>query len=159
VLEAATPARCHNNLKQIGLALHNFHTDRGSFPPGYQDQAVWPDPDQGPGWGWASLLLDYLEQGAIRSQINYSLYVGDPFNAPPRILPLKVLLCPSDRQVGTFTVTDGGTNSWVLAQGSYVACNGNDGVDDMTTPPHTGVFVRGPGGFRIEDITDGTSNT
>lgn len=159
VREAANRARCQNNLKQIGLALHNFHTDRGSFPPGYQDQAVWPDPDQGPGWGWAAFLLDYLEQGAIRSQINYSLNVGDPLNAPPRVLPLKVFLCPSDRQLGTFTVTDGGANSWVLAPGSYVACNGNDGVDDMTTPPHTGVFVRGPTGFRIEDITDGTSNT
>jgi hypothetical protein len=58
-----------------------------------------------------------------------------------------------------FTITDGGSNSWTLAQGSYVACNGNDGVDDFTTPPHTGAFVRATRGYRIADITDGLSNT
>jgi hypothetical protein len=46
-----------------------------------------------------------------------------------------------------------------LAHGSYVACNGNDGVDDFTTPPHTGVFLRATQGFRVGDITDGLSNT
>jgi hypothetical protein len=56
-------------------------------------------------------------------------------------------------------VTDGGNNSWELAQGSYVACNGNDGVDDFTTPPHTGSFLRAVKGFRIPDIVDGLSNT
>src|SRR5262249_2458225 len=66
---------------------------------------------------------------------------------------------PSDRSVGTFTVTDGGAQSWTLTQGSYVACNGNDGVDDNSTPPHTGVFVRGANGFRFADISDGLSST
>src|SRR5262249_39215155 len=42
---------------------------------------------------------------------------------------------------------------------SYVACNGNDGVDDNTTPPHTGAFIRARRGFRIADISDGLSQT
>ena len=68
--------------------------------------------------------------------------------------------CPSDpNPVTTFTVNDGGSRNWMLAHGSYVACNGNDGVDDTTTPPHTGVFVRGTKGFRVGDVTDGLSNT
>jgi prepilin-type processing-associated H-X9-DG protein len=60
--------------------------------------------------------------------------------------------------IGTFPVTDGGSNRWTVAHGSYVACNGNDGVDDMSTPPHGGVFIRSKGS-RFADITDGLSNT
>jgi prepilin-type N-terminal cleavage/methylation domain-containing protein len=159
VREAANRTRCMNNLKQIGLALTSYHTNLSAFPPGYLDQAPWPQADVGPGWGWASFLLDYVEQPAVRGQISYGLNVGDPANAVPRAYFLKIFFCPSDRLVGTFTATDGGSNSWVLAHGSYVACNGNDGVDDFTTPPHTGAFVRGTAGFRVEDIVDGVSNT
>jgi prepilin-type N-terminal cleavage/methylation domain-containing protein/prepilin-type processing-associated H-X9-DG protein len=161
VREAAARMQCVNNLKQIGLALHSYHDRMNGFPPGYYDTAPWPNPDAGPGWGWASFILPDLEQGNLQTEINYNLNVGDP--SPPivaaRATFLKVFFCPSDRQVGTFTATDGAAASWVLAHGSYVACNGNDGVDDMTTPPHTGAFVRDVRGFRTADITDGLSNT
>ncbi len=160
VREAANRAKCQNNLKQIGLALHNYHDRTGSFPPGYSDQAPWPQDDAGPGWGWAAFLLDDLEQTNLQRQINFNLSVGDASSPIPTIRStfLPVFWCPSDVMVGTFTVTDGGGQRWVLAHGSYVACNGNDGVDDMTTSPHTGAFVRGTR-FRIADITDGLSNT
>jgi prepilin-type N-terminal cleavage/methylation domain-containing protein len=162
VREAANRAKCSNNLKQIGLALHNYHDRMGSLPPGYYDVATWPQDDQGPGWGWASFLLADLEQDALEQQIDFKLNVGSSSTAiiGARSMFLKVFRCPSDPYAGTtFTVTDGGTESWVLAHGSYVACNGNDGVDDTTTPPHTGAFVRATQGFRIADITDGLSNT
>jgi prepilin-type N-terminal cleavage/methylation domain-containing protein len=160
VRAAAARIQCQNNLKQIGLALHNYHDHAGAFPPGYYDLAPWPNDDVGPGWGWASSILADLEQDNLQRQINYNLNVGDPANAGPRTTFLKIFQCPSDPNgATTFTVTDGGSNSWVLAHGSYVACNGNDGVDDNTTPPHTGAFVRAVRGFRIADITDGLSNT
>src|SRR5437868_4893743 len=145
VREAANRIRCQNNLKQIGLALHNYHDRSGKFPPGYSDSGTWPSPDSGPGWGWASYLLNDLEQGNLQKQIDFGLNVGDSSTAivSARTTFLPVFYCPSDQKVGTFTVTDGGSTSWNLAQGSYVACNGNDGVDDMTTPPHTGAFIRG----------------
>jgi prepilin-type N-terminal cleavage/methylation domain-containing protein len=157
--ESGNRATCQNNLRQIGLALHNYHDTLGTLPPGYLDTAPWPNNDQGPGWSWGALILPFLEQKTLYNQINVSLDVADPANANARGSFLKVFYCPSDLLHTTFTVNDGGANSWVVAQGSYVACNGNDGVDDNTTPPHTGAFVRDTVGFRLSDITDGLSNT
>ncbi len=162
VREAAARISCQNNLKQIGLALHSYHDQMGSFPPGYYDTAPWPQDDQGPGWGWASFILPEMEQTNVQNEINFNLSVGDssPAVVAARTTFLKSFQCPSDPNgAQTFTVTDGGANSWLLAHGSYVACNGNDGVDDNTTPPHTGAFVRGLRGFRIAEITDGLSDT
>src|ERR1700756_2683862 len=79
--EAANRVVCQNNLKQIGLALHMYHDNFGHFPPGYiwrpgipgSDPVMCPnqlgDPtDTAPGWGWAALLLPYLEQDNLRRQ-------------------------------------------------------------------------------------------
>jgi prepilin-type N-terminal cleavage/methylation domain-containing protein len=161
VREAAARISCSNNLKQIGLALHNYHDRTGAFPPGYYDTAPWPASDAGPGWGWGSYILADIEQGNIQQQINYNVPLGSSAAPIPAVRAtfLKVFSCPSDKLLTTFTATDGASQSWLLAQGSYVACNGNDGVDDNTTPPHTGAFVRAVLGFRVADITDGLSNT
>ena len=162
VREAASRLSCANNLKQIGLAMHNYHDRSNGFPPGYYDLAPWPQDDQGPGWGWASFLLADLEQGNLQSRIDFTQNVGSPAPAivASRTTFLKIFDCPSDPGPSQmFTVSDGGSNSWTLAHGNYVACNGNDGVDDNTTPPHTGAFVRGTAGFRVAAVTDGLSNT
>jgi prepilin-type N-terminal cleavage/methylation domain-containing protein len=159
VRDLANLCACENNLRQIGLAMHSYHDSCGSFPVGYYDPTPWPQPDQGPGWGWGAFLLPQLEQDNLYRQINFKLDVGDPANAAVRTRFLQIYFCPSDQLLTTFTVTDGGNNSWELAQGSYVVCNGNDGVDDFTTPPHTGAFVRATKGFRSAQITDGLSNT
>jgi prepilin-type N-terminal cleavage/methylation domain-containing protein len=162
VREAASRVSCTNNLKQIGLALHSYHDRHKSLPPGYYDQAPWPQDDQGPGWGWASFILADLEQENLQRQINYKVSVGAAAAPIPAVRAtfLKVFQCPSDPDSSTtFQATNGGSGSWQLAHGSYVACNGNDGVDDNSTPPHTGVFVRATRGFRISEIIDGLSNT
>src|SRR5262245_1759699 len=62
VREAAARLQCQNNLKQIGLALHNYHGVLKTFPPGYVSAVASDDSDLGPGWGWAAHLLPYLEQ-------------------------------------------------------------------------------------------------
>jgi prepilin-type N-terminal cleavage/methylation domain-containing protein len=157
--DTAALTTCRNNLKQIGLALHQYHNIHEAFPVGYYDPTAWPALDNGPGWGWGAFLLPYLEQGSLAGQIRFDLDVGDPANAAVRQTFLKVFSCPADPLVTSFTVTDGITQSWTLAYGSYVACNGNDGVDDFTTPPHTGAFVRAVTGFRTADISDGLSTT
>jgi prepilin-type N-terminal cleavage/methylation domain-containing protein len=160
VRELASRMACQNNLKQIGLAMSHHQSVSGYFPVGYRDPTPWPALDNGPGWGWGAYLLPYLEQDNVYQRINFTLDVGDSANAAVVATFLNIYYCPSDpQQFSTFTVTDGGTNSWTLAQASYVACNGNDGVDDFTTPPHTGPFVRGVRDFRPADIKDGLSNT
>jgi prepilin-type N-terminal cleavage/methylation domain-containing protein len=160
VREASSLLSCRNNLKQIGLAMHQYHDTQGSFPVGYYDPTPWPALDNGPGWGWGAYLLPYLEQNNLYQQIRFNLDVGDPANAAICATSLKIYSCPSDPSGSlTFAITDGGSNTWTMARGNYVACNGNDGVDDFTTPPHTGAFIRAIKGYRVADITDGLSNT
>src|SRR5471030_1466500 len=68
VREAAARTRCAGNLKQIGVALHVYENANGSFPPGYRDTR--PDSQPGPGWGWQTFLLPYVEQPSLYSLID-----------------------------------------------------------------------------------------
>jgi prepilin-type N-terminal cleavage/methylation domain-containing protein len=108
VREAANRASCQNNLHQIGLALHSYHDGQGSFPSGYINKPINPsNPDQtAPGWGWAALLLPYIEQGNLSQQITFSLPVEHPSNLAARTTIVKLYVCPSDRSTGVFTIYD-----------------------------------------------------
>ena len=63
VRDAAARIKCQNNLHNIGVAFHNYHSTHESFPPGYISHASQIDgPGSGPGWGWGALLLPHIEQ-------------------------------------------------------------------------------------------------
>src|SRR5690242_11797755 len=125
VREAANRMKCTNNLKQIGLALHGYQDANNLFPPGYidgnTDPNSTPDNDVGPGWGWASFILPYLEQTNVYNQINFNVGVGLGGNAAVCQVQIPIYLCPSDAYPQNFTVWP--TNV-VVARGSYVGCNG-----------------------------------
>jgi prepilin-type N-terminal cleavage/methylation domain-containing protein/prepilin-type processing-associated H-X9-DG protein len=158
VREAANRATCKNNLKQIGLALHNYHGRMRSFPPGYQTQVASDNSDLGPGWGWATFLLDDLEQANVSRSIRFDLQISDPANAAVRVLVLPVFVCPSEVKQGTFTVVDANGKPIVdVARGSYVAMNGVLGVTSDAWD-NNGAFIRNRH-LRIAEITDGLSNT
>jgi prepilin-type N-terminal cleavage/methylation domain-containing protein/prepilin-type processing-associated H-X9-DG protein len=158
VREAAARLQCKNNLKQIGLGLHNYHGAQQCFPPGYLAPAPYSDgaTDTVPGWGWAAFLLPYLEQDTLYRQINFS----QPIAAMPAAQTLvKLYLCPSDlTPPGAFPVPDGfGHSVCLAAPSSYAACCGSD-ASDTVGPTGDGVFYR-DSRARITDITDGTSST
>ena len=103
-----------NNLKQMGLALHNYHDAMSVFPPGYIAASKYIDgeTDVAPGWSWASMILPQLDQSPLYSSINFSLPVQAPANTTATQTSLNVFLCPSDQIPGpTFAVTDGFGNT------------------------------------------------
>jgi prepilin-type N-terminal cleavage/methylation domain-containing protein/prepilin-type processing-associated H-X9-DG protein len=160
VREAAQRAKCQNNLKQIGLAFHNYHSANERFPSGFLSRALEEDgPGLGPGWGWGTLLLPYLEQDALYRQFDLGKDIADPLNARPRTTSLSIFLCPSDDPpTPTFKAVDeSGTAICEVAFANYV---GVGGTFEVTGYPDTanGVLFRNSR-IRVMDITDGTSNT
>ena len=113
-----------------GLALHAYHDVNKRFPPGYIDgntnPASTPDNDIGPGWGWASFLLPYIEQQNVYAQINFNVGVGVGVNIAVSQLPIKIYQCPSDSLQDPFPVYDSSFSSPIatVAHGNYVGCNG-----------------------------------
>jgi prepilin-type N-terminal cleavage/methylation domain-containing protein len=161
VREAAARMSCQNNLKQMGLALHNYHGDYGNFPSGYV--CTTPNPTNPnytePGWGWGALLLPYLEQGNLYQKINFNVHVGDPSQREVRTTVLKVFVCPADRSTGVFTVTDQANAPLAdVATNSYAACHGTGPDIDEELDDFNGMFSRNSQ-IRVTDVTDGTSNT
>src|SRR5437016_4854271 len=127
VRESAARLKCKNNLKQIGLALHNYHTTFESFPPGYISAVAADNSDLGPGWGWAAHILPFLEQDNLFKQINFKADIGAAVNATPRMQMLALFRCPSDNPPNTFVAA--GTNVTV-AFGGYVGMFGTPEITD-----------------------------
>jgi prepilin-type N-terminal cleavage/methylation domain-containing protein/prepilin-type processing-associated H-X9-DG protein len=182
VREAAARTRCTNNLKQIGLALHNYHGVYGYLPPGYTDGNTdpnsTPDKDMGPGWGWAAFLLPFIEQDNLYKQINFNVPVGQGANAQPSQQPIAIYQCPSDAYLlpPVFDVYDHSDNVIArVAKANYVACNGwvecfgGAGGNPQAGPSSDGLTgtygAGGRGAFyrnsktRFAEVTDGLSNT
>ena len=130
--ETGRRMRCSNNLKQIGLALHNYHDTLGSFPPAMLN------PNYEARWGWAVLILPYLEQQPLHDKLTPDggrIPAPSPTNGLQTELP--VYLCPSDEWASTNPVfRDYGKSNYALS-GSIASGH------NRTT--------------KIRDIRDGTS--
>lgn len=147
--EASRRTQCKNNLKQLGLALHNYHDVHTVFPPGgtYQAATV-----QSAGWSIQARLLPYIEQANLTNLIDFSRgYSVQPLVTPVRI---STLMCPSE--VNDKAYLDGALTHWPL---NYAANYG----EWFLWNPVTGRFGTGAFGPNartgIRDFTDGTSNT
>ncbi len=163
VRDAAARVRCQNNLKQLGIALHNYEGVYGSWPPLY--------PGHAPGsaafdykytWSVLAQLNPYLEQTNVYNTMALAQPMYDAANqitAPNQFAVVQMVslfLCPADRQVpvsSAYGVANMGPTNYVACHGSgisgggYGSPIGGDGVFPAVT------------GVKITDITDGTSNT
>jgi prepilin-type N-terminal cleavage/methylation domain-containing protein/prepilin-type processing-associated H-X9-DG protein len=157
--EAARRAQCVNNLKQIGLAMHNYHDSVSCFPmsmgfdaPGFG----YPEPVS---YSGLSMLLPFLEQSVTYNSINYSIHRADPGNNTALATSVSSFVCPTDPQKNlppgqageNYHPNSGNTINYVW------------GVSDpwnfnTSLPPFNGVFYP-VSSTRVADITDGTSNT
>ena len=157
--EASRRLQCLNHLRQVGLALHQYHDSAGSLPMGY---VAGPSPDPletAPGWGWAALVLPSLDQAPLYQSANFDLPVEAPANHTARITALDVYTCPSDRDSGPYSVVrDGGAPIGEFFTNSYAACYGAGLEIDDAPDQGNGLFRRN----LVVDfaaITDGLSTT
>jgi prepilin-type processing-associated H-X9-DG protein len=127
--EAARRAQCRNNLKQIGLALHNYHDTYRSFPPAYL-----ADEQGRPMHSWRVLLLPFLGQQSLYNQYDFSQPWDSPANQWVAGAMPPVFACPSEPNTGTDAT-------------NVAAVFGPNCIFAGTEP------------VKIRDITDGTSNT
>src|SRR6516162_4331411 len=160
VREAAARMSCSNNLKQIGLGLHNYHDTNGRLPAG----SLWIPPgyDRAAAEStWITWLFPFLEQDNLYKTADLNRGFGQGSrNHPNNFITssvVKVFLCPSD---GDVDVSNWGS-SRVWARGNYAANNGLGPMTETTTPNTTrpqGVFMLNSK-YRLTDVTDGTTNT
>src|SRR5262249_10790885 len=154
--EAARRSGCVNNLKQIGVALQNYHNAYRSFPSGYISQpggamgAVDPSTgDAGPGWTSFFQLLPFVEESAAARAFDMSVPSWDAKNGAAALNVIPIYRCPSvSDSSATYTVKDaGGTMLAEFSRCNYVACAGRNDVwedPDGTQIPKLadGVFFR-----------------
>ncbi|WP_459555770.1 DUF1559 family PulG-like putative transporter [Lacunimicrobium album] len=156
--EAARRTSCRNNMKQLGLTLHNYHDTHSVFPAGYYYA---PAPGTPPvanrlGASWGAMILPFIEQAALYDQFNWSLPIYDDANIIPREKHLQSFLCPSDT-VSHDSHVKMGTTPEKYAMASYVASFGTPDLDE-TQDQRLGMFSRNSR-TRFGDVTDGLSNT
>jgi prepilin-type N-terminal cleavage/methylation domain-containing protein len=162
--EAARRTQCRNNMKQLGLALHNYHDTHQTFPltqvftyfPGAAGTAGIPR-----NHSWVSMILPYIDQAPLYNQINFSAPMWNSTttqfqlgsNGQPIVsTQLTALMCPSDPGFSGNTALSHG-----ISQTNYAGSMGWDWWY-RASHPVSGVFQNG-GNTRIRDITKGTSST
>ena len=144
--EAARRSMCKNHLKQIGLALHNYHETHSAFPAGYFSYGTsngsgpaWAniDPDTwdaAPGWSWSAMLLPYLDQATVYNSLDVNRPCWDASHAAIVEAKLSVFLCPTSSGGDEPFVIQDSTGSPLLMSGSpvrfgrshYVASHGQE---------------------------------
>ena len=155
--EAARRTQCRNNLKQLGLAMHNYHDAHRLFPYGMQSEVGGATHRRD---CWYQRILPYCDQAAYSN-----LYEADTttyiFYIPKSIQgnPIGMFMCPSDPS--TPAVGAGGSNNGF--QGSYAVCAGSrvnaDGLPESTPASNTGGIFGVNSDTKFRDIPDGSSNT
>ncbi|MCC7418866.1 MAG: DUF1559 domain-containing protein [Planctomycetaceae bacterium] len=154
--EAARRTQCKNNLKQLGIALHNYHDSHKAMPPG---AIQWFSGNAQNEATWVSMILPYIDQAPLYNRANFSSCFGctsGPGNPSYEITTVAIpgMTCPSDVEVEL------ALNAY--RRGNYAANSGVGPLHSVETPKEAG-RVNGPftmnSKTRMSDFLDGTSNT
>jgi len=184
VREAAANTQCRNNLKQIGLALHNYHNDNSCFPAYGFDFPTSPNPAnpygaQTMGHSLLGLILPYIEQGNITSVSRLDRSIIDPVNLPPPLgtspagtIKIPIYQCPSaptrDSDYGPYfaqAIPSMAGVVYPLATTDYAPIQGINGTFAANCCPagtasgNTGLLGTKSSRPKILDMSDGSSNT
>jgi prepilin-type N-terminal cleavage/methylation domain-containing protein/prepilin-type processing-associated H-X9-DG protein len=156
--EAARRIQCTNNLKQMGLGLHNYESGNSVFPMCtvlvYASPAATRPAFQS-SWSVAARIAPFMEMGPLYNAINFSLTYSDAPNTTVSNTPVKYLFCPSDPG---HSIDDAAYGNTGTATSSYGVVVGDWYVWSNGGPDNRSLF--GPNNVRrIADVTDGLSNT
>ncbi len=177
--ESARRMQCQSNLKQMGVALHDYHDTNGAFPPGWtsiqfsQDGSIVRPVDLGCLWAWGAYLLPQLDQAPLHDHLGVLGVVDPPPPGERFDVALPMFVCPSD--------AGGHESGWGLyrwndtdpvaslvkgyAKSNYAAVNGSGAAPFQliydpsdTDLPTAGIFGNETR-TRFQDVRDGTSHT
>ncbi len=146
VREAARRMQCQNHLRQIGLALHNYHAAFRKFPPGAIE--VRPEVRNGKQLAWSAFVLPFLGEPAIYGQVDFNYPFDHARNAAAAQTPIETYLCPSTPRATPHRLGFGATD--------YGGIYG-ERIFSRNHPPR-GVMIHDRA-IRFRDITDGTATT
>jgi prepilin-type N-terminal cleavage/methylation domain-containing protein/prepilin-type processing-associated H-X9-DG protein len=159
VRAAAARTSCQNNLKQVGLSLHNFHGANGYFPTSTRASATATVRN-----AWTTFALPYLEQDAMFLKYDPTKNWDDPANLPVTSLPLKLFQCPSNPYLGQLDGDQQLSPNWVpvVATTDYATITS---VTPQLANLYPGQVIADVGILErnakptLSQVTDGTSNT
>src|SRR3954452_6924618 len=152
--EAARRAQCSNNLKQIGLALHNYVTAHNAFPPGRINSHI---AGKGNTWGAYAQLLPQLELVQVYNAFNFNLSPDiDLANTTGSAIFIATFLCPSDPSPPEYAQANYGMHNYLLNVGNQYPVVPNP-IAALVGKPNC-IFYE-TSAVRMAAVTDGLSNT
>lgn len=172
--EAARRMQCSNNMRQLGIAVHNYESAYKRLPAGWNDNFRSGEP----GWGWAAGLLPFMEGGNAYKQINFSIAIEEEIHHEVRELVIPTFLCPSDPGETIFRIGAGDDHDhghehrlppgtrlddaaeehlFDISRSNYVAMFGTFEIEDA--PYRGNGMFYGNSKTKFADVTDGLSNT
>jgi prepilin-type N-terminal cleavage/methylation domain-containing protein len=183
--EAARRTQCLNQIRQLGIACHNYHDTNKQFPAAGEE--VKANTKKATGMSWLALTLPFVEGSNLRSLVNQNAHWSDPSNDLAEQTPVSLFICPTTgNELSVFTAGSGNTTEYVEysnLRSHYVGIMGakstcdanasttrypetgytmalrNDGTGDISGGLANNGMIAFNGKVRIKDVTDGSTNT